>query len=131
MGFAIREKMMRKHGGYVSTELMTLGFSAKIWRFFRRVLWAGVLTLVLVVSGLTQEKAGKEQPLPPVKKQPEVEKQEGVKMREMEYDRQKIGESYPESPASPKKTRAMRKRTDGIGGQVIRAKEGEEEGRNK
>jgi hypothetical protein len=131
MGFAIREKMMRKHGCYGSNEPMMLVLRAKIWRIFLRVLSAGVLTLVLVVSGLAQEKAGTEQPIPPVKKQPEAEKHQGVKMPEREDGRPRIGESYPGSPASPKKTRAMRKRTDGIGGQVIRAKEGEEEGGNK
>ena len=126
MGIDLGEKMMRKHGCYGYNKPIMPGLRAKIRRIFLRVLWAGVLTLVLVVSGLTQE-----QPTPPVKKQPEAEKHQGVKMPEREYDRQKIGESYPESPASPQKTRAMRKRTDGIGGQVIRAKEGEEEGGNK
>ena len=127
MGFAIREKMIRKRGCYVSDKPIMHGSRAKIWRIFLRVLWAGVLTLVLVVSGLTQEKASQEQPIPPVKKQPEAEKHQGVKMPEMEDERPRIGESYPGSPASPPKTRAIRKRTDGIGGQVIRGKDAEVE----
>jgi hypothetical protein len=122
---------MREHSCYVSSELIMLGLSGKIWRFFLRVLVSGVLTLALVVSGLTQEKASKEQPIPQVKKEPEAEKHQGVKMREMEYEQQRIKEPYTESPASRQKTRATNKRTDGIGGQVIRAKDGEEEGGNK
>ena len=100
--------------------------SRKIRRFFRRFLWPGILTLVLVVYGSAQEKAGQDQPTPRGGTPPAAEKHEGLKVGEREHE-PRVGTPCPEPEVSPQKTKVLRKRTDRIGGQVIRGKEEEVE----
>jgi hypothetical protein len=100
--------------------------SRKIRQSLRRCLWSGILILVLVVLGSAQEKASQDQPIPRGETPPAVEKFEGVKTGEMEQE-PGVEAPCPESQASPPKSKVLRKRTDRIGGQVIRGKDGEGE----
>lgn len=100
--------------------------SRKIRRFFRRFLWPGILTLVLVIAGSAQDKIGQDQPTPRGGTPPAAEKHERLKLGEREPE-PRVGAPCPEPEASPQKPKVLRKRTDRIGGQVIRGKEEGEE----
>lgn len=100
--------------------------SRKIRQSLRRFLWPGILTLVLVVPGSAQDKASQDQPTPRGKTPPAAEKFEGMKTDEREHE-PRVQAPCPESLASPQKSKVQRKRTDRIGGQVIRSKEEEVE----